>query len=286
MEYAISVNNLTKRYKEFSLRDVTFALPQGSILGLIGDNGAGKTTTIKAILNLIRRDSGEISVLGMDNIADERRIKQQIGVAFDELCWSHTLRGEDVGRILAQIYPTWDSRMFSQLLERYGLPPRQLIKEYSRGMKMKLSVAAALSHHPRLLILDEATGGLDPVVRNEMLDSFMEFIEDEQHSILMSSHITGDLEKICDYICYIHSGRVLLCERKDLLLERYGVLRCGAEALASIDPGDLVRLRRGSFGCEALVSDRERIACRYHGLVLDPASLEDIMMFYAKGELA
>jgi ABC-2 type transport system ATP-binding protein len=286
MEYALSVRNLTKHYKNFTLRDVSFDLPCGSILGLIGDNGAGKTTTIKAILNLIRRDAGEITVLGMDNITGERRIKEQIGVAFDEFCWSDTLRAGDVGRVLSRIYPTWDQAMFSRLIQRCGLAPGQLLKEYSRGMKMKLSLAAALAHHPRLLLLDEATGGLDPVVRSEMLDSFLEFIQDERRAVLISSHITSDLEKICDYICYIHAGRVLLCERKDLLLERCGVLRCGAKEFAGVDRHDILRQRRGGFGCEALVGDRARAARRYPGAVVDPATLEDIMVFYAKGEPA
>lgn len=284
MEYAIKVEGLVKDYGTFRLNNVDLLLPSGSIMGVIGDNGAGKTTMIKLLLNLIHRDSGNISILGLDPIKDEKKIKSQVGVVFDECCWSELLYPTDIEKILKKLYPTWDTNLFYSYLERFSLPTKKKIKEYSRGMRMKLSIAAALGSSPKLLLLDEATGGLDPIVRNEILDIFMEFIQDEEHSILMSSHITGDLEKVCDYICFLHQGEVLLCDQKDDLLQRYGILRCNEQQLANVPKGHITRVMPHKFGCNVLVQNAAQLRRSHPEMVIDYATLEDIMLFYVKGE--
>lgn len=284
MDYAIKAEGLVKNYGGFCLNNVDLALPGGSIMGLVGDNGAGKTTLIKLLLNLISRDAGEISLLGLDPIADERAVKAQLGVVFDECCWSELLCPAEIERVLRRVYPTWNTDLFYGYLDRFALPAKNKLKTFSRGMRMKLSIAAALGASPKLLLLDEPTGGLDPVVRNEILDILMAFIEDEEHAILISSHITGDLEKICDYICFLHGGEVLLCDQKDALLERYGLLRCGARQLAEIPPEFIVRKLSHQFGFNVLVQDAPRLRRQHPELTVDYATLEDIMLFYVKGE--
>lgn len=281
---SIRISNLCKNYGSFQLENVSFTLPQGCIMGLIGENGAGKSTTLKLILNLIRRDSGEISIFGLDPVKEERKIKEQIGVVFDENFFHDVLRARDIPSILRPIYTNWDDRLYDSLCTRFQLPQEKKIKEYSRGMKMKLSIAAAMAHHPRLLLLDEATSGLDPVVRNEILDLFQEFIQDERNSILLSSHITSDLERVADYITFLHQGRVLASESKDDLLLSYRVLRCGAERFHSIDQSNVIGFRKSGVGVEALVKPDPTRPHAYDGCVLDPATLEDIMVFYVKGD--
>ena len=280
----IEITGLCKAYDTFALKDVSFTLPAGSIMGLIGENGAGKTTTLKCILNLIHRDSGHIRLLGHDNIKEERLAKQDIGVVLDECFFHDTLRAKEVEYILAPCYQNWDAALFQTYLDKFKLPANQYIKEYSRGMKMKLSLAAALAHHPKLLILDEATAGLDPVIRDEILDEFLDFIQDEEHSILLSSHITSDLEKVADYITYIHHGHVVFSDSKDAILEQYGRVACSREQMEAIAPGHLLRVRWGSFGCEGLLSDREAFRRAYPDLMVEPVTLEEIMVFIGKGE--
>lgn len=284
MTNCIEIKGLCKSYGDFSLKNIDLTLPGGSILGLIGENGAGKTTTIKCILNLIRRDAGEITVLGHDNIREEKLAKQDIGLVLDECFFHDTLRPLDVGRVLAPAYKNWDQALFRDYLDKFSLPEKKLIKDFSRGMKMKLSLSAALAHRPKLLILDEATAGLDPVVRDEILDEFLGFISDEDHAILMSSHITSDLEKVADYIAYIHQGEVVLSDAKDAILDSYGRVGCTAAQLEAIAPGDVLRVRKGSFGCEALVKDRAAFARKYPMLLVERTTLEDIMLFVGKGE--
>ena len=284
MTNSIEIFGLCKRYPGFFLDHVDLTVPGGSIVGLIGENGAGKSTTLKCILNLVRRDEGSIRIFGKDNLQEERSIKQDIGVVLDECFFHDSLRLGDVNAILSPIYAHWDRDEFRRLCRQFGLPEKKAVKEYSRGMKMKLSLAAALAHHPRLLILDEATSGLDPVVRDEILDVFLNFIQDEDHAILLSSHITSDLEKAADYITYIHKGRVALSEAKDELLERYGKLVCRNADLERLDEGLVVGVRRTQFGCEALVNDRPGIREAWPELTVDPVTLEDIMVFTVKGE--
>lgn len=284
MTNCIEIKGLCKSYGDFALKDIDLKLPGGSILGLIGENGAGKTTTIKCVLNLIRRDAGEITLLGYDNIGEEDLAKQDVGVVLDECFFHDTLRPRDVGKVLAPAYKNWDEALFREYLDKFGLPEKKFIKEFSRGMKMKLSLSAALAHHPKLLILDEATAGLDPVVRDEILDEFLGFIQDEDHAILMSSHITSDLEKVADYIAYIHQGQVVLSDAKDNILDSYGRVGCTAAQLESIAPHDVLRTRKGAFGCEALVQDRSAFARKYPMLMVERTTLEDIMLFVGKGE--
>ncbi|MDE6108115.1 MAG: ABC transporter ATP-binding protein [Oscillospiraceae bacterium] len=284
MKNAIEVKGLTKKYQLFKLDDVSFEVPGGTIVGLIGENGAGKSTTLKCILNLIHRDGGTISLLEQDNIKAEARVKEDIGVVLDEGAFHDTLTADMVGDIMARIYQKWDKNLYQQLLKRYDLPRNLFLKEFSKGMKMKLAIAAALAHYPKLLILDEPTSGLDPVVRDEILDEFFAFIKDEDHAILMSSHITTDLEKVADYIVYLHKGHVILQGAKDELLETYGKLHCSQKELEGVDPSLLSGVRRNQFGCEALVKDRTALKRRYPNLTVDPISLDDIMVFTSKGE--
>lgn len=284
MTNCIEVRGLCKAFDGFALKDVSFTLPGGCIMGLIGENGAGKTTTLKCLLGLLRRDGGDISLLGCDPWDQPRRAKAEVGAVLDDCFFHDSLRPRDVSAILAPVFPAWDEGLFRDYLDKFQLPWKKTVKELSRGMKMKLSLAAALAHRPQLLILDEATAGLDPVVRDEILDEFLNFICDEDHAILISSHITSDLEKAADYITYLHQGRVVLSQPKDELLDRYGRVGCSTGDLAAIEPGDLLRVRRGTFGCEGLTSDRDVFQKKYPGLTVDPASLEDIMLLIGKGE--
>ena len=284
MTNCIEIKGLCKSYGDFTLRDVDLTVPGGSIMGLIGENGAGKTTTIKCLLGIARPDRGSITVLGRDMAACGAEIRQDIGVVLAECFYHDTLRPKDLSPILAPIYRGWDRELYRDCLARYGLPENKLIKEFSRGMKMKLSLAAALAHRPRLLVLDEATAGLDPVVREEILEEFLAFIGDEEHAILMSSHITGDLEKAADYITYLHRGQVALCGSKDDIRDCYGRVACTAAQLEQLGPGDLLRVRRGAFGCEGLTANRAEFQRKYPQLLAEPLSLEDIMVFMERGE--
>ena len=284
MNNALEISHLTKDYGAFKLDDVSLTVPGGTIMGLIGENGAGKSTTIKCILNLIRRDEGTITVFGMDNLQQEREVKEQTGVVLDEVLFHDMLRPRQVGKILSGLYPNWDEALFTHYLEKFGLTGKKTVKEFSRGMKMKLAIAAAFAAKPRLLILDEATSGLDPVVRDEILDEFLAFIQDEDHAILISSHITSDLEKVADYITYLHNGRVAVSGAKDELLDTYGKLVCSKTDLERVDQSLLAGKRVGQFGCEALVKDRHTFARRYPALTVDPVTLEDIMVFTGKGD--
>ena len=285
MNNALEISHLTKDYGAFKLDDVSLTVPGGTIMGLIGENGAGKSTTIKCILNLIRRDEGTITVFGMDNLQQEREVKEQTGVVLDEVLFHDMLRPRQVGKILSGLYPNWDEALFTHYLEKFGLTGKKTVKESSRGMKMKLAIAAAFAAKPRLLILDEATSGLDPVVRDEILDEFLAFIQDEDHAILISSHITSDLEKVADYITYLHNGRVAVSGAKDELLDTYGKLVCSKTDLERVDQSLLAGKRVGQFGCEALVKDRHTFARRYPALTVDPVTLEDIMVFTGKGDI-
>jgi len=280
MNDALQIIGLKKSYSGFRLDIPGLVLPSGCIMGLIGQNGAGKTTTIKSILGLIHPDQGAIRLLGRESGSGDADVKEHLGVVLDDSGFPETLTPKDAGRILSRIYRTWDEKKYQELLDRFGLPPGKRLKDFSRGMRMKHAIAAALSHDCRLLILDEATSGLDPVAREELLDLLLDFIQDEGHSVLVSSHILSDLEKICDYIAFIHQGRVLLCEEKDRLLESYCMVR-SSEAELSTLPADKVRgIRRNSFGAEALVL-RDALPA-FPALEAQPATLEDIMLYHIK----
>lgn len=283
MTNVIEIKNLCKYYPAFRLENVSITVPSGTIMGLIGENGAGKSTTIKCLLNLIRRNSGEITLLGQDNLKEEWSVKEDIGVVLDESLFHDTLTVENVDKIMARLFRKWDKNLFADYVKKFDLPKNLYLKEFSRGMKMKLSIAAALSHHPKLLILDEATSGLDPVVRDEVLDESLAFIQDESKGILISSHITSDLEKAADYVTYLHQGRVALQGAKDELLETYGKLVCSKADLARVDRSLLAGTREGQFGCEALVRDRRAFRYAYPDLAVDPVTLEEIMVFMVRG---
>lgn len=278
---AIEIRGLTKRYKDFTLDNLNLDLPCGCVLGLVGENGAGKSTTIRLIMDALERDGGTVSVLGVDNKSREfLALKEDVGVVLDETFIPDILSARQLGKIMAGTFKNWDQSAYDGWLRRLELPQDKKFKDYSRGMTMKLGIAAALSHRARLLLLDEATGGLDPMVREELLEVFADFAAQDGHAVLLSSHIVSDLERICDYIAFLHRGKLVLCEEKDVLLDRYGVLKCTKEQLQRI-PAEAVHGRRvGTYGAEALV-ERELMP---RDLVVDRASLEDIILYLSKEE--
>lgn len=284
MENIVEIKHLTKTYPGFQLNDVSMQIPAGTIMGFIGENGAGKSTTIRSILQLIHIDAGEIKVFGRDMKEYEKQNKEEIGVVLSDSMFPEAMNAVKIGKVLQQVYRNWDSQTYESYLTKFKLPVKKNIKELSTGMRMKLSIACALSHHPRLLILDEATSGLDPIIRDEILDVFLEFIGDGQHSILISSHITSDIEKAADYVTFIHEGKILLSEEKDILLEQYGVLHATPEQFASIQKTDYSGYRKSRFSIELLVKDREDIQRRFPEAIIDRATLEDIMLYTVKGE--
>lgn len=281
---ALVINNLTKKYRDFVLDSVSFSVPCGTIVGLIGENGAGKSTTINAILGLINCDSGSIELLGKQDAEIDDHLRNQIGVVFDGNNYPDVLSAQKLNRIFKAIYAAWDESRFFSLLKRMSLPTDKKIREFSKGMKMKLSIAVALPHNSRLLVLDEATSGLDPVVRDDILDMFLEFVQDENNAILVSSHITSDLEKVADYIVFIHEGRVVFCKSKDELRYRYGIIRCGAAQFDAIDKEEVIAYRKQDYAWEVLVADREKARRKYPKAVIDPATMDEIMLLYVKGE--
>ena len=284
MEPALQINGLTKEYPGFKLDHVSFTLPCGTIMGLIGENGAGKSTTINAVLDLIRKDDGNNLFWGKELSHNPRQLKEDIGVVFDGINFYETLTPVKVGKISAAAYRQWDPAAYKGFLDQFQLPADKEIKTFSKGMKMKLSIAAALSHHPKLLILDEATSGLDPVMRDDILDVFLDFIQDETHSILMSSHITTDLEKVADYITFIHQGKIVFSKPKDELIYNYGILRCGAEDFHRLDPADILAWRKNDYQWDVLVEDKNKAMSRYRSIVIDNPSIDDILLLYVKGE--
>lgn len=281
MEYALRLENVTKEYKNFKLDHINIALPKGCIMGFIGENGAGKTTAIKLILDLINRDDGKITILGKDNRTEMNSIKENIGVVLDESSFPENLNAAEINHILKKIYKTWDENKFFSFLDKFSISHNKSVKDYSRGMKMKLSIAVSLSHDSKILILDEATSGLDPIIREEILDTFLEFIQDESNSIFVSSHIISDLEKICDYITFIHKGKIIFSEAKDDLLYDYGILKCSVEEFENIDKSIVKGMRKNKFGIEALILKNE-ISGNY---IVDKASIEDIMIFIIKEQV-
>lgn len=280
----LEVKNLSKSFDSFQLHNITFTLPKGYIMGLIGPNGSGKTTTIKLILNMLKRNGGEIKIMGLDNIADEQRAKAELGVVFDTNYFSDDWKVSEVEKSISVFYPNWNTERFSEMLRKFHIAPTKKVKELSKGMQMKLMLACAFSYDAKLLILDEPTSGLDPVVRDEILSIFFDFIQDEEHTILMSSHITGDLEKIADYVTFLHQGRLVFSGVKDDLLDSHGIVKCNASERKRIDPKWIVKQRTGPFGCEILVNNKAAVRHLYPELLVDNASLEEIMLFHVKGE--
>lgn len=272
---ALEIHGLTKQRGSFALQGLELTLPAGCIMGLIGENGAGKSTTIRLILDSLRRDSGTVAVYGKDNRALTALEREDIGVVLDEVGLPEYLNAAQIGRMMAGIFTRWQPEVYAEYLRRFGLPVDKSFRDYSRGMKMKQGLAAALSHQPKLLLLDEATSGLDPVVRDEILTIFEDFTRDESHAVLLSSHIVSDLEKICDYIAFLHRGRLLLCEEKDRLTEEYGILRGGADGL---DPAAVCGKRVTPYGTEYLV----RRGAVPAGTTLGQVGIEELFVFMAK----
>lgn len=277
---ALEIKNLSKTYPGFQLDHIDLVLPSGCIMGLIGENGAGKSTTIKLILDAVSRNSGSVSILGKDNKIQMADIKEEVGIVLDEVGFPECLTAKQVGKIMLHTYRRWDMPLYRNYLRTFSLPEDKMFKEFSRGMKMKLGIAVALSHRPKLLILDEATSGLDPVIRDEVLDIFHEFTRAADHAVLISSHIVSDLEKLCDYIAFLHKGKILLCEEKDQLMEEYGIIHCTKERLSAFPSNAVIGKKETPYGVDAIVK-RSQVP---PGLAVSPVSIEDLFVFMVKGE--
>lgn len=275
---ALEIKNLSKSFPGFRLENLNLTLPSGCIMGLIGENGAGKSTTIKLILDILHKDSGSITILGRDNQENIRLTKEDVGVVMDEAGIPECLTAKQVGKVMALTFQNWDADTYAELLKRLSIPEKKPFKDFSRGMKMKLGIAIAMSHNAKLLLLDEPTSGLDPVVRDEVVEMFSDFTRDEQHSILISSHIVSDLEKLCDYVAFLHKGKLLLCEEKDLLLGEYGILHCTAQQIQELDPSAIKYKKENAYGVEAMVL-RNAVPA---SVPLSPISIEELFVFMVK----
>ena len=286
MNSTLILKNVNKKYEKsnFAIKDISFSVTEGSIVGFIGENGAGKSTTMNCILNVIRRDSGTIEIFGREMTDEDIDIRENIGVVYDSNNFPEYLTARQLADILGRIYSKWDDFCFEQFLRRFGLPESQKIKTYSRGMSMKLAIAVALSHDSKLLILDEATSGLDPIMRDEILDVLLEFVKQENHSILLSSHITSDLEKIADYIVFIHNGEIILNKTKDELIYEYGVIRCSENDFHNILSEDILSSMKKDYQIDVLIKNRKLIEKKYKNLIVDSVSLDEIMLLLVKGE--
>lgn len=276
----IEIKNVMKDYGDFKLDNISFCVPEGSVCGFIGQNGAGKSTTIKAILDVIQVDAGEILVFGQDMKKNSAKLREDIGVVFDEMGFHEFMSGKDINIMMKNIYKNWDSEAFFDYLKRFSLPSKKPCGDFSRGMRMKLQIAVALSHKAKLLIMDEPTSGLDPIVRNEIIQIFREYVIEEDHSILLSSHITSDLEKIADEVVFINGGKIVLSGNKDEILEKHGLLKCKKSELSEISESLVVKAEEETFGVTVLVNDRRACEKLYPGMVIEQPSLEDIMLFY------
>ncbi|MCL2827388.1 MAG: ABC transporter ATP-binding protein [Oscillospiraceae bacterium] len=286
MHKILEVKGLRKAYKDsdFCLNDVSFSIPSGTIMGFVGENGAGKTTTIGCILNTLIKDGGTVEIFGKEMTDKATDIRADIGVVYDTNPFPEHLTAAKISSAMRHIYSSWDQSLFRDYLRKFKLPEKNKIKTFSRGMTMKLAIAVALSHRPKLLVLDEATSGLDPIVRDDILDALLEFVQDERHSVLFSSHITSDLEKVADYITFIHDGTIVFSEKKDVLKYNYGVMRCKAAQFAEIDKEDVLAYRKHDYQIDVLITDKESAAKKYGGIVIDTVSIEEIMLILVKGE--
>ncbi len=280
----IELKDVTKDYGDFKLNAISFCVPEGSVCGFIGQNGAGKTTTINLILDVIKRDAGEIWVFGESIDQDSAHLRENIGVVFAEMGFHEFMTGKDINTMMKNIYKNWDEEIFFTYLKRFSLPSKKRCGAFSRGMQMKLQIAVALSHHAKMLIMDEPTSGLDPIVRNEMLDIFREFVVEEDHTILLSSHITADLEKLADEVVFIDGGRIILTGNKDEILEKHGLLKCRKEDADKVSESLIIHKEISSLGAEILINDRRAAAKLYPDFIIEPASLEQIMLHYVSRE--
>lgn len=279
-ENILEIRELSKDYGDFVLDKISFSLPRGVIMGLIGENGAGKSTTINCILNEIQKSSGTIRIFGKDHSTDEIEIKDKLGVVFDENHFPDIFTPEEIGKFMSGIYSAWEWQLYHQFLEKFELPKDKKIKDFSKGMKVKLAFAVALSHNAELLILDEATSGLDPIIRDDVLDMLIDFVQDESHSVLVSSHITSDLEKVADYITFIHKGKLIFTQDKDTLIDNYGIISCGAAVFDTINKSEVIAYRKEDYQFKVLVNNRTKAAKQYPNAIVSPATIEEIMLFY------
>ena len=284
MKKMIEIKNLKKKYdNQFQLGEINLDIPSGCIVGLIGENGAGKTTLIKSMLNIIKIDSGDIRIFDKDIIKQEEEIKEDIGAVLDNMFFPEILTANDINSVMRDIYKNWDSDLFYRYLSDFNLPDNKKIKTLSKGMRKKLEIAVALAHHPKLLILDEPTSGLDPVIRNDILDIFLDFIQDENHSILLSTHITSDLEHVADKIIFIDKGKVVLNEDRDELLDNYGILKCDIDKFDDISKEDIIRYKKNKYNYDVLVENRNKMSKKYKDCIIDKITLEDLMVLIIKG---
>lgn len=286
MENILELHQVTKKFpkSDFTLDKLSFSLPYGAIMGFVGENGAGKTTTIGCILNTLCKDGGTVKLFGQEMLDKDTDLREKIGVVYDGDNFPGFWNAKQLSSVMSGLYKQWDNALFLKYLEDFRLPVRQKIKHYSLGMTMKLAIAAALSHHPQLLILDEATSGLDPIMRDEMLDVFLTFVQEENHSILLSSHITSDLEKVADYITFIHNGRLITTVSKNDLVYHYAVLRCKESQFLALDPGDILAFRKRDFQIDVLVADGKEAQRKYKDIVIDHVSIDEIMLLFVKGK--
>ncbi len=285
MNNSIEMKDVTKTYPNFKMTEVSLEVKKGTIMGLVGENGAGKTTLLKLILNLINKENGSIRIFDKDNQKEEKLIKEDIGVVLDDSFFSEYFTPVQIGNMMKKFYRNWDQALFDSYLTTFQLPSRQKVKEFSRGMRMKLQIATALSHHPKLLLLDEPTSGLDPIVRSEILDIFMNFIQDEENSILLSTHITSDLEHIADYITFINQGQIIFSKSRDELLENYAIIKVSDQEFKKISPNDIIRFKKNRYDTEILIDNKRTFKKKYPSFNIEKANIEDIMILYIKGEI-
>ena len=282
MNQILTVKDLQKKYNNFTLGPINTSFKGGVIIGLIGENGAGKTTFIKSILGIIK-STGKVEIFGHDISTEEKDVKENIGVVLDNSFFPEVLTANDIDKIMNPLYKNWDPGLFYNLLERFSIPKNKTIKTLSKGMRKKLEIAAALAHHPKFLLLDEPTSGLDPVVRKEVLDVFLDFIQDEEHTILLSTHITSDLEHIADYILFLNHGQIVLEETKDDIMENYGILKCGINDFSKVAKEDIIRFIKNKYNYEILVKNPFKLQKKYPEMVMDKLILEDLMVLIVKG---
>ena len=284
MKNIIEIKKLKKKYDNgFQLGEINLTIPSGCIIGLIGENGAGKTTFIKSMLNIITPSQGEIKIFDKDNKKYETTIKEDIGVVLDNMFFPEILTANDINHIMKDIYKNWDQNLFYTYLTNFKLPKDKMIKTLSKGMRKKLEIATALAHHPKLLILDEPTSGLDPVIRNDILDLFLDFIQDDEHTILLSTHITSDLEHIADKIIFMDKGKIILNESRDELLDNYGILKCDIDTFDTISKEDIISYKKNKYNYEILVSDRNKMLKKYKNFIIDKITLDELMVLVIKG---
>ena len=288
MSTILEVKGLNKTYKNshFHLNNVSLSIPSGTIMGFVGENGAGKSTTIGCILNTLIKDSGTIKIFGKEMTDASTEIRDNIGVVYDTNSFPAFLTPKQIASAMRHMYTTWDNNLYLNYLKKFKLPESQNIKAYSRGMSMKLNIAVALAHNPKLLVLDEATSGLDPIVRDEILDVFLDFVTDENKSILLSSHITSDLEKVADYITFIHEGNIVFTESKDNLIYNYGIMRCKAAQFEQLDKTDILAFRKHDYQIDVLINDRKNTEKKYQDIIIDNITIEEIMLMLVRGEKA